>query len=50
MKYLGLPLEAFYKASTIWYDIIEKIEHSLVGWKRLYVSKGDMLTFIFFDK
>jgi hypothetical protein len=40
MKYLGLPLGAFYKASTIWNDIIEKMEHRLVGWKRLYLSKG----------
>jgi len=31
MKYLGLPLGASYKASTIWNDIIEKMEHHLVG-------------------
>jgi hypothetical protein len=30
MKYLGLPLGAHYKASTIWSGIIEKMEHRLV--------------------
>jgi hypothetical protein len=36
MKYLG---RAPYKASTIWNDIIEKMEHRLAGWKMLYLSK-----------
>jgi hypothetical protein len=31
MKYLGLPLSAHYKASTIWNDIIENMEHRLAG-------------------
>jgi hypothetical protein len=46
MKYLGLLLGAPYKAFSIWIGIIEKIEHRLAGWKRLYLSKGDRLTFI----
>jgi hypothetical protein len=31
MKYLGIPLGASYKASTIWNGIIEKMEHRLAG-------------------
>ena len=46
MKYLSLPLGASYKASTIWNDIIEKIEHWLVGWKGLYLSKGGRMALI----
>ena len=45
MKYLGLPVRAPYKASTIW-NGIEKMEHRLVGWKRLYLPKGGRLTLI----
>jgi hypothetical protein len=40
MKYLGLLLGVSYKATSIWNGIIEKMEHRLVGWKRLYLSKG----------
>jgi hypothetical protein len=32
MKYLGLPLGASYKATSIWNDIIEKMERWLAGW------------------
>lgn len=46
MKYLGLPLGAHYKASTIWSGITEKMEYRLAGWKRLYLSKGSGLTLI----
>jgi hypothetical protein len=46
VKYLGFPLGAPYKASTIWNGIFEKIEHWLAGWKRLYLSKGGRLTLI----
>jgi hypothetical protein len=45
MEYLGLPVGAPYKASTIW-NGIEKMEHRLVGWKRLYLPKGGRLTLI----
>jgi hypothetical protein len=37
MTYSGLPLGSAYKASTIWNGIIEKMEHRLTGWKRLYL-------------
>jgi hypothetical protein len=46
MKYLGLPLGAHYNVSTIWSGSFEKMEYRLVGWKRLYLSKGDKLTLI----
>jgi hypothetical protein len=36
IPYLGLPLGAHYKASSIWSSNIEKMEHKLPGWKRLY--------------
>lgn len=45
MKYLGLPLGAPYKSCSIWNAIIEKME-KLVGWKKLYLSKGSNLTLI----
>jgi hypothetical protein len=46
MKYLGLPLEASYKTKSIWNSIVEKMECHLVGWKRLYLSKGGKFTLI----
>jgi len=46
IKYLGLPLGAHYKASTIWSSIIEKIENRFMGWKRLNLSKGSRLMLI----
>ena len=40
MKYLDLPLGASFKAKTIWEEVLEKLQHKLAGWKRLYLSKG----------
>lgn len=41
MTYLGLPLVASYKVISIWNDIIEKMEHLLVGWKGFYLFEVD---------
>uniref|UniRef100_A0A2N9IN79 DUF3752 domain-containing protein n=1 Tax=Fagus sylvatica TaxID=28930 RepID=A0A2N9IN79_FAGSY len=46
MKYLGLPLGATYKETSIWNPIIERMEKHLAGWKRLYLSKGGKVTLI----
>ena len=46
MTYLGMPLGAHYKDSLIWSPIIERMEKKLSGWKRLYLSKGGMLTLL----
>jgi hypothetical protein len=40
MKYLGLPLGASYKSTSIWNGIVKKMERRLEGWKRLYLLKG----------
>jgi hypothetical protein len=46
VKYLGLLLGASYKSIHIWDGFIEKIEHRLANWKRLYISKGGKVTLI----
>ena len=43
MRYLGMPLGAHYKDSSIWNPIIEKMEKQLARWKRLYLSKRGRL-------
>jgi hypothetical protein len=45
-KYLGLLLDAPLKAKFICDIIIEKMERTLVGWKRPYLSKGGRVTLI----
>ena len=35
ITYLGMPLGAHYKDSSIWNPIIEKMERRLFGWKCL---------------
>ena len=39
MSYLGMPLGASHKSSSIWNPILEKFERKLVGWKMLYLPK-----------
>jgi hypothetical protein len=46
MKYLGLPLGATYKATSMWNGVIEQMDCCLAGWKKLYLSKGGRLTLI----
>ena len=43
MTYLGMPLGAPFKATSIWIPIMEKMERKLSGWKRLYLSKEGRL-------
>ena len=43
MNYFGLPLGAKFMSKAIWDPILEKMERKLVGWKRMYVSKGGEL-------
>ena len=46
LKYSGLPLGAHFKARHIWDSIQERMHKKLVGWKKLYLSKGGILTII----
>ena len=46
LTYLGLPLGASFKMKSIWARVVEKMEKRLVGWKRLYLSKGGRVTLI----
>ena len=46
MKYLGLPLGAYFKVQSIWNPIVERRKHRLAGWKRLYLLKRGRLTLI----
>ena len=46
MTYLGMPLGASHKSPSIWNPILEKIQWKLVGWKKLYLSKGGRLTLL----
>ena len=46
MKYLGLPLGEKFKDKTIWNPILEKVEWKLVGWKKLYLSKGGRVALV----
>lgn len=45
MQYLGLPLGEPFKASAIWYAVVEKVERKLAGWKT-FLSKGGRLTLV----
>jgi hypothetical protein len=46
LNYLGMPLGAPHKALAMWDPILEKVEHRLAGWKKLYLSKGGRLTLL----
>ena len=46
MKYLGLPLGANIRDSSIWNPIIEKMKRRLASWNLLYLSKGGKVTLI----
>ena len=43
MTYLGMLLRASCKSMAIWNPILEKFEHCLSGWKKMYLSKGGRL-------
>ena len=46
MIYFGMPLGTLYKTTSIWNPILERMEKKLLGWKRLYLSKGGRLTLL----
>ena len=46
MLYLGMPLGAPYKSSSVWNSVLEKIERRLASWQTLYLSKGGRLTLL----
>jgi len=46
MTYLGMPLGASFKSTSIWNEVIEKVERRLASWKKLYLSKGGRVTLI----
>ena len=46
MTYLGMPLGASHKSPTVWNPILEKFEHKLAGWKKMYLSKSGRLTLL----
>ena len=45
-EYLGLPLGAKRKASSVWDGVEERFRKRLANWKRQYISKGGRLTLI----
>ncbi|KAJ9680330.1 hypothetical protein PVL29_019599 [Vitis rotundifolia] len=44
--YLGLPLGAHHKASSMWDGVEERMRKKLALWKRQYISKGGRITLI----
>jgi hypothetical protein len=46
LKYLGLPLGAFFKLKAMWADLEDLMSRRLAPWKRLYLSKGARVTLI----
>ncbi|KAK9286538.1 hypothetical protein L1049_014936 [Liquidambar formosana] len=45
-SYLGLPLGATHKSSSIWDLVVERYEKRLAGWKKAYLSQGARVTLI----
>ena len=45
-EYLGLPLGAKHKASSVWDGVEERFRKRLTNWKRQYIYKGGRLTLI----
>ena len=45
-EYLGLPLGAKRKASSVWDGVEERFRKRLANWKRQYISKGGRVTLI----
>lgn len=45
-SYLGLPLEAGFKAKRVWERVVEKIFFRLESWKALLLSIGGRLTML----
>lgn len=46
LKYLSLPVGSASRGVAIWDSVIEKIEHRLAGWRKLYLSKVGKTTLI----
>ena len=44
--YLGLPLGAHHKVSSMWDGVEERMKRRLALWKRQYMSKGGRITLI----
>ncbi|KAJ9674776.1 hypothetical protein PVL29_023982 [Vitis rotundifolia] len=44
--YLGLPLGAHHKATSMWDEVEERMRRRLAKWKRYYISKGERITLI----
>ena len=44
--YLGLPLGKSFKSVSTWDEIEERLRRRLAMWKRLYISKGGIITLI----
>lgn len=40
LKYLGLPLGGNLKAVSFWTPVVERVEKSLKGWKKAFLSRG----------
>ena len=45
-EYLGLPLGAKRKASSVWDGVEKRFRKRLANWKGQYISKGGRLTLI----